>query len=161
MSHLQERFVELWTRCGGARAEAVYADLAQRYSEPIRHYHTLRHVRRCLRYFDAARSAIPHPDLVELALWCHDIIYVPGASDNERRSADWLRRSSGDRIAMCERICAMILATRHTGAPEELDERFTCDITPRPRCPRRSEIPVSRGRSARAQRALGPRRPRI
>ncbi|MEX3633247.1 hypothetical protein [Paraburkholderia sp. BR14320] len=128
MTHLQERFVELWTRCGGARAEAVYADLAQRYGEPIRHYHTLRHVRRCLRYFDVARSAIPHPDLVELALWCHDIIYVPGASDNEQRSADWLRRSAGDRIAMCQRICEMVLATRHTGAPEELDERFTCDI---------------------------------
>ncbi|WP_233856772.1 HD domain-containing protein [Paraburkholderia sp. HD33-4] len=128
MTNMQERFVELWSRNGGARGEAVYADLAQRYGELLRHYHTLGHVHRCLRYFDLVRSTIPHPDLVELALWCHDVIYVPGAGDNEPRSADWLRRSADDRVAMCERICEMILATRHTGVPEELDDRFACDI---------------------------------
>jgi predicted metal-dependent HD superfamily phosphohydrolase len=88
----------------------------------------LRHVRRCLRYFDVVRNAIPNPDLVELALWCHDVIYVPGAGDNEQRSADWLRQSADERMAMCERVCEMILATRHTGVPDELDERFACDI---------------------------------
>ncbi|EEA04562.1 conserved hypothetical protein [Burkholderia sp. H160] len=128
MTDMQGRFVELWSRNGGARAEAVYTDLARRYGEPLRHYHTLRHVRRCLRYFDLARHAIPHPDLVELALWCHDVIYVPGARDNEPCSADWLRRTSGGRIAMCEHICEMILATRHTSVPDDLDERFACDI---------------------------------
>jgi predicted metal-dependent HD superfamily phosphohydrolase len=128
MTRTEERFVELWSRSGGARAEAVYADLAQCYGEPLRQYHTLRHVRRCLRYFDLARSGIPHPDRVELALWCHDVIYVPGARDNEQRSADWFGRWAGDRIAMRDRICEAILATRHTGVPNDLDERYTCDI---------------------------------
>ncbi|MEX3981204.1 hypothetical protein AB4Y45_19750 [Paraburkholderia sp. EG287A] len=128
MNRTQGRFVELWSRSGGARAEAVYADLARRYGEPGRHYHTLRHVRRCLRDFDRAREAIAHGDLVELALWCHDVIYVPGAQDNEERSAQWLRRCADDRIAACERICEAILATRHTRAPDELDARFACDI---------------------------------
>ena len=128
MNRTQGRFVELWSRSGGARAEAVYADLARHYGEPGRHYHTLHHVRRCLRDFDLAREAIAHGDLVELALWCHDVIYVPGAGDNEERSADWLRRCAGDRIATCERICEAILATRHTRVPDELDVRFVCDI---------------------------------
>lgn len=74
MNRTQARFVALWSRNGGERAEAVYAELAQCYGEPVRHYHTLRHVRRCLRDFDLARGAIAHPDAVELALWCHDVI---------------------------------------------------------------------------------------
>jgi predicted metal-dependent HD superfamily phosphohydrolase len=122
------RFTALWSRSGGQRADAVYADLTQHYGEPARHYHTLRHIRRCLRGLDWARSAIPDPDAVELALWCHDVIYVPGARDNEQRSADWFRRWADGRIAACERICAMILATKHTRVPAGLDERFAVDI---------------------------------
>lgn len=128
MNRTQARFVALWLRNGGLRAEAAYADLAQCYGEPVRHYHTLYHVRRCLRDFDRARSAIPHPDIVELVLWCHDVIYVPGARDNEQRSADWFRRWADDRIATCDRICDMILATQHKSVPDGLDERFACDI---------------------------------
>jgi predicted metal-dependent HD superfamily phosphohydrolase len=128
MNQTQARFVSLWSRSGGARAEDVYADLTPCYAEPARHYHTLRHVRRCLRDLDLARDAIPDADAVELALWFHDVIYVPGARDNEQRSADWFRHHAEGRIAACERICTMILATTHTRVPAELDERFACDI---------------------------------
>jgi predicted metal-dependent HD superfamily phosphohydrolase len=128
MSQTQARFIALWSRSGGLHAEAAYADLAQLYAEPARHYHTLRHIRRCLHDLDRARSEIPHPDVVELALWCHDVVYVPGARDNEQRSADWFRQWADDRIAAGERICAMILATRHTRVPAGLDDRFVCDI---------------------------------
>jgi predicted metal-dependent HD superfamily phosphohydrolase len=128
MNRLQTRFLALWSRSGGAHAEDVYADLAQCYAEPTRHYHTLRHVRRCLRHLDLARGSIPDPDAVELALWCHDVIYVPGARNNEQSSADWFRRWAEGRIAACDRICAMILATTHTGVPAGVDARFVCDI---------------------------------
>jgi predicted metal-dependent HD superfamily phosphohydrolase len=122
------RFSALWSRCGGQHADAVYADLVQHYAEPARHYHTLRHIRRCLRDFDAVRSAIPDPDAVELALWCHDVIYLPGARDNEDRSVDWFRHWADGRIAAGERICAMIMATKHTRVPAGLDECFVVDI---------------------------------
>ncbi|WP_322026165.1 hypothetical protein [Burkholderia sp. BCC1977] len=102
--------------------------LAQCYTEPARHYHTLVHVRRCLRHLDLARHAIPEPDAVELALWFHDVIFVPGAQDNEQRSADWFRHQAAGRIRACDRICAMILATTHSGTAAELDTRFACDI---------------------------------
>ncbi|WP_321949023.1 hypothetical protein [Paraburkholderia sp. J10-1] len=128
MNSTQERFVALWSRSGGANAERVCADLVRRYGEPGRHYHTLQHVRRCLRDFDLAREVIAHGDLVELALWCHDVIYVPGARDNEQRSADWLRRCAANRIAACERICEAILATCHHRVPDDLDACFVCDI---------------------------------
>lgn len=128
MNQTQARFIALWSRSGGSRADAVYADLTRRYAEPTRRYHTLRHVRRCLRNFDLARHAIHDADAVELALWCHDVIYVPGARDNEQRSADWFRCQADGRIAACEKVCRIILATAHTCVPDELDERFACDI---------------------------------
>ena len=128
MNRTQARFVALWSCSGGTDADGVYRRLARCYAEPARHYHTLVHVRRCLRDLDVARDAIPEPDAVELALWFHDVIFVPGAQDNEQRSADWFREQAGGRIAACDRICAMILATTHAGTAEEPDTRFVRDI---------------------------------
>ncbi|RDU99267.1 HD domain-containing protein [Trinickia dinghuensis] len=128
MNQTQEHFTALWLRCGGLHAGDVYAELARCYAEPTRHYHTLRHIRRCLRTLDRVRSSVPHPDEVELALWCHDVIYVPGAPDNEQRSAEWFRRWANERIAASERICDSILATKHAQAPLGADERFAADI---------------------------------
>ncbi|XJV84026.1 hypothetical protein AB3469_38345 [Burkholderia anthina] len=128
MNRTQARFVALWSCSGGIDAEEVYRMLARSYTEPARHYHTLVHVRRCLRQLDLARDMIPEPDAVELALWFHDVIFVPGAKDNEQRSADWFRRQADGRIRARERICAMILATTHVGIAEEPDTRFACDI---------------------------------
>lgn len=128
MSGTQERFATLWLRCGGQRAQTVYADLIRYYAEPARHYHTMRHIRRCLRDLDGVRGAVPHPDAVELALWCHDVIYVPGAPDNEQRSADWFRRWADERIERGEHICDLILATKHAQPPVDADACFAADI---------------------------------
>lgn len=128
MNRMQARFVALWSCCGGTHAEDVYRMLARCYTEPARHYHTLVHVRRCLRHLDLARGAIPEPDAVELALWFHDVIFVPGAQDNEQRSADWFRCQADGRIRACDPIRAMILATTHQGIAADPDTRFVCDI---------------------------------
>ncbi|WNC94977.1 hypothetical protein RI103_34410 [Paraburkholderia sp. FT54] len=128
MDKTQARFVTLWSRCGGIDADAVYDRLVRLYAEPARFYHTLRHIRRCLRDLDWARSAIPDPDAVELALWCHDVIYVPGASNNEQRSTDWFLHWAQGRIAASERVADMILATTHTVVPDNPYARFTVDI---------------------------------
>ncbi|AQV98006.1 hypothetical protein BJN34_29500 [Cupriavidus necator] len=125
---LQDRFVALWTIVGGTRAADVYADLARCYGEPTRHYHTLDHVRRCLHDLDWARSAIPDAADVELALWCHDVVYVAGATDNEQCSAAWLRRWSNGTIAAAERVAGLILETTHADVPASLAGRFTADI---------------------------------
>lgn len=128
MTQMQTRFLALWSRSGGTQAVEAYADLARCYAEPARHYHTLHHVRRCLRDLDWARSAIPDTDAVELALWCHDVIYIPGAQDNEQRSVEWLRYWAGGRIAATERIAGMILCTSHAGMAANLAGQFTADI---------------------------------
>ncbi|WP_224788801.1 hypothetical protein [Pandoraea terrae] len=128
MSQTQARFLALWSRCGGSDANDVYAELAAHYAEPTRHYHTLHHVRRCMRDLDWARAAIPAPDAVELALWCHDVVYRPGAKDNERCSAEWFERRAAGGIAAAGHIAGMIEATTHLYAPTDLDTCFTVDI---------------------------------
>jgi len=57
------------------------------YSESHRHYHTLQHLSECLREFDSAKNQVHDPVALELAIWFHDAIYNPRASDNEERSA--------------------------------------------------------------------------
>ena len=125
---MRDRFVALWSRCGGMHGEAVFADLARRYAEPGRHYHTLHHVRRCLRDLNWARGAIADVAEVELALWCHDVVFIPGADDNESRSAAWFQRCARTDIAGMARICELILDTSHTRPPPDVAGRFTVDI---------------------------------
>ncbi len=88
------RFRRLWSALRGHNALAVYGALARFYGQEHRHYHTLAHIGDCLAQFDMLRASHPRflpPrkwDAVEIALWFHDIIYQPAASDNEARSAD-------------------------------------------------------------------------
>jgi len=127
---MRTRFLALWSRSGGTRAEEVYAALASCYGEPARHYHTLQHVRRCLRDLDWARDAISDADadIVELALWCHDVIYTPGAKDNERLSAEWFCAWAGSGMAAMERVTRLILDTSHTDPPADTAGCFAVDI---------------------------------
>lgn len=128
MNRFQARFESLWMRCGGQRARDTYAELSAHYTGPGRYYHTLYHVRRCLRDLDWARARIPDVDAVELALWCHDVIYIPGAPDNEARSADWFVCRADGRIAGADRVATMILDTTHTGVPADLAGCYAADI---------------------------------
>src|SRR4030042_1627249 len=86
-------FLEAIGACGDS--PAVFADLDRRYREPGRFYHTWEHVAECLADRDAAHDLCDTPAEVELALWFHDAVYDPRASDNEARSAALLREAAG------------------------------------------------------------------
>lgn len=124
-----DRFCRLWHAHGGRDAGRVFAELAAHYAEPVRHYHTLAHIRRCLRTLDHYRVSVPQPGLVELALWCHDVIYRPAARDNEARSADWWRaRAAGFAPATVDLVADAILATTHRQPPADAVAAWTVDI---------------------------------
>ena len=67
------------------------AGLRRRYAEPHRAYHTQAHIDTMLRGLRDQAGQITHADAVELAIWYHDAIYDPAATDNEARSAALLR----------------------------------------------------------------------
>lgn len=129
----RERFKALWARNlpgESAMAETIYGRLIEFYGEPHRHYHTLNHIRHCLRELDRAATLITDPDAVEMALWFHDAIYQPGAKDNERRSADLFRQWSGARAdpVFQQRVDDLIMATTHQEPPDQGDAKFLVDI---------------------------------
>src|ERR1044071_4041087 len=91
----------------------VVRDLARRYAEPHRAYHTAEHIAEVLRWFDwaAERTGWHDPVDVYLAIVFHDAIYDPLAVDNEARSAALAR----DAVAASQRTQALIqLTARHS-----------------------------------------------
>ena len=129
---LAARFDALWQRLGlaGQRAAGqVRASLFGLYNDGARHYHTLDHIEECLAHLDEVGSLLHHADAVELALWFHDAIYVPGAADNERRSARLFCdvAVAADR-AQAHHVVRLIMATRHTDQYQPGDRGFMVDI---------------------------------
>lgn len=128
----RQRWLELWTRLGGQENGGhLFTRLMAAYSEPGRAYHNAAHIRDCLAELDLNRGLAQYPDEVEAALWFHDAVYVPGATDNEVRSAELARRRLSEAAVppeVTDRIAALVLATRHdapTGVP---DQQLICDI---------------------------------
>ncbi len=89
---MRERWTRLTALLGVSDGDAtrVLRDLWRRYDEPQRAYHRLSHIRHMLEVFDSLRDTEPveDPVAVQLAAWFHDAVYVPGAPDNEARSAE-------------------------------------------------------------------------
>lgn len=111
--------------------DAIWQQLATLYSEPHRHYHTLDHVAACLKWLDHYRHLADDPLTMELALWAHDVIYDPRASDNEARSADWFAEHLEDSTLtqnQKDRVHALILATIHPHPPIDADMALLQDI---------------------------------
>lgn len=111
--------------------DITWQQLASIYSEPHRHYHTLDHVAACLNWLDQYRHLAEDPLCIELALWAHDVIYDPRASDNEARSADWFAEHFADSTLtkhQKDRVHALILATIHPHPPTDADMALLQDI---------------------------------
>src|SRR5437763_11397770 len=80
---------------------------------------------------NAVRSQAHDPIAMQAAILFHDCIYDPERADNEQRSADVARNvlqklHAGPQLV--ERVCEMILATRHDHMPASDDARLIVDI---------------------------------
>jgi predicted metal-dependent HD superfamily phosphohydrolase len=126
----RERWVSLATVFGAREANEWYERLTAAYAEPQRHYHNHHHIAECLREFDEARSLLQNPARVELAIWFHDAVYDPRASDNEEQSAalaDQFLRSAGASDEACAVVKRLVMATKHHAATTP-DEALLIDI---------------------------------
>jgi predicted metal-dependent HD superfamily phosphohydrolase len=128
----ERRWRDLLGRCGGnADATDAYPRLLAAYRRPDRFYHAAAHIGDCLHWLDQSRSTAGRPDEVELALWFHDAVYDPHASDNEERSAAWASDSleaAGIDRAVRGRVHDLILATKHNAPPTAGDAEVIVDI---------------------------------
>jgi len=126
------RWSWLWSGLGGrGDGRQVYDQLAAAYSEPIRAYHNLEHLRHCLTELEENMALARRPLEVETALWFHDAVYAPARSDNEDRSAalaETTLRGGGVEPDVADRIRALVLATRHSEPALDDDARLVCDV---------------------------------
>jgi predicted metal-dependent HD superfamily phosphohydrolase len=100
-------------------ATAVLDELAEAYSQPHRHYHTLDHIAALLALFDNHGTALADPDeayIVTLAILFHDIVYDPARTDNEAASASLATErlaTLGLPAETAAEVARYIHATRH------------------------------------------------
>lgn len=127
----EARFRAAWAGVGlrGDPAPA-WADLVARHAAPGRHWHTLAHVEDAIAQLHRHRPPLAFPLEAELALWYHDAVYVPGASDNEGRSAalaDEALAGASLHPPARARIVGLILDTAHHGPATTPDGAAVAD----------------------------------
>jgi predicted metal-dependent HD superfamily phosphohydrolase len=139
--------ISAWIRaCGGAGAtasreelEKVGEALLDRWTEPGRHFHNVRHLADVLARVDELAEETHEPDLVRLAAWYHGAIfdaaerasYAHRGGEDERASAVLARQELTDLgvpPAAVERVVDLVVAlSRHTPDPEDFDCAVLCD----------------------------------
>ncbi|MFT3878839.1 MAG: hypothetical protein QM703_04155 [Gemmatales bacterium] len=128
----QNRFHQLWQRLTDHQdSSSLFADLVNHYSQNDRYYHNDEHIKDCLRQFDFGRQLAIDSDMVELAIWFHDVIYDSKAKDNEEQSAVFcanaLTRANVPHEVV-QSASTLILITRHAEEPTTQDEKLIVDI---------------------------------
>lgn len=128
-----------WTRAlegargpGGGPDPVPYAEnLLVRWQEPQRRYHTLAHLTAVLDHVDVLEEHADDPDVVRLAAWFHDAVYLPDRSENEDRSARLAERAlpeAGVPEAKTAEVARLVrLTVTHAPADGDRDGQVLCD----------------------------------
>ncbi|KAA0915093.1 hypothetical protein [Psychrobacter sp. ANT_WB68] len=109
-----------------AALEALWQDIAMRYNEIQRAYHSLQHIRQLFGQFEQVKHHLNEPHIIALALLFHDSVYEPTRSDNELKSAEYAVESLSSYLSaeQCQYIYALIMmtASHQIGQIDELIE---------------------------------------
>ncbi|MGP5644786.1 HD domain-containing protein [Psychrobacter celer] len=112
-----------------ATVHALWQDIATRYNEKQRAYHTLRHLQQLFAQFEQVKHKLNEPHIIALALFYHDVVYDPLRTDNERKSAEYAAETLRPYLCaeQCEHLYALIMMTTNhqlTGLsdPDEIND---------------------------------------
>lgn len=109
----RKRFLREWESLGASH-DNPFDTLDAMYAEPHRAYHNGEHVAECLAWLDQILDLAERPSELAIAIFFHDAIYTPGASDNEARSAELferLARQAQIPVDVTKRVVALIEST--------------------------------------------------
>lgn len=111
--------------------EDLRARLAERYREPHRRYHDLRHLQEVLQTVEELSAAADDADAVRWAAWFHDAVYDVHRQDNEERSAQLAERelaASGFDHSMVAEVCRLVRLTEsHRPQDGDANGAVLCD----------------------------------
>ncbi len=133
----RDRFEALLKRCcfegaDPANPGRVFDEVARRYAEPHRRYHTARHIRHCLEQLDLAAGLLDERDAVEMALWFHDVVWEARAAPgtNERESAELFVARLGGVLdeGFRDTVHRLVMVTVYPSEPATPDEGYMVDI---------------------------------
>ncbi|MGY1398588.1 HD domain-containing protein [Streptomyces sp. SS10] len=132
---LRDRFVRALEGARGSSEgpdPVPYAErLIARWQEPQRRYHTVDHLTAVLDRVDELADHADDPDVVRLAAWFHDAVYLPDRSENEERSARLAGRAlpeAGVSAAKTEEVARLVrLTVTHDPADGDRDGQVLCD----------------------------------
>lgn len=111
------------------KSRELWAEIEERYSEPHRTYHTLKHLEYFLELISEFKTEISAWDNVLFALYYHDIIYDPAKQNNEEESAvvaEKRLREIGAEDEVIKNVVNLIIATK-THDPFDSDSRLFLD----------------------------------
>jgi predicted metal-dependent HD superfamily phosphohydrolase len=127
-----ERWKNLFKRINCNKSpEEQFHSLIKAYSENHRAYHNFNHIEQCLMEFDQVRKYLDLPDLVEIAIWYHDVIYNTRSDRNEEESALLAERelnNLGIKKKSIKTVHNLILSTKHNDEPKNSDTKYLIDI---------------------------------
>lgn len=126
---LQDRWQEFARRCDLPQADEIWDAISTLYSGEDRPYHNLHYIHDCLEKWDAwpKRPIGVDADMIELAIWFHDIIYDSRRADNEEASAALLSHFIKEH-PLCTETIALILSTQHRDTAGMRCEEILSDI---------------------------------
>ncbi|MFF8938674.1 hypothetical protein ACF08O_28940 [Streptomyces paradoxus] len=116
---------------GGPDPAPYAGNLLARWQEPQRRYHTVAHLTAVLDRVDELERYAQDPDVVRLAAWFHDAVYLPDRSENEERSARLAERAlaeAGVPDAKTAEVARLVrLTVTHDPADDDPDGQVLCD----------------------------------
>lgn len=113
-----------------AVSQTLLNTLITAYTEPQRAYHNIQHIVECLALFQNIESELNDPIAVETAIWFHDVIYEPKASDNELQSAELMKQLCNTFLSeqQIEKVYQWIIATQKHQSSYDHDLNSLLDI---------------------------------
>ena len=116
--------------------EALWQDIAMRYNETQRAYHSLQHIQQLFAQFEQIKHHLNEPHIIALALFYHDVIYAPTRADNELKSAEYAVEALRPYFsaAQCQYIYALIMMTANhklaecSNAQKNFDSAYLLDM---------------------------------
>ncbi|WP_227678598.1 HD domain-containing protein [Psychrobacter faecalis] len=114
----------------------LWQDIAIRYNENQRAYHSLQHIEQLFAQFEQIKHVLNEPHIIALALFYHDVIYEPTRSDNELKSAEYAVEALRPYFtaAPCQHIYALIMMTANheladcSNAQKNFDAAYLLDM---------------------------------
>lgn len=94
-------------------ANQLFENITLHYSEEQRAYHNLSHIHSMLQLTKKFSEQIEQADMLQLAIWYHDIIYNPSRKDNELKSAEYAQSALSNHLeqGMLDVLQALINST--------------------------------------------------